>query len=423
MSHSHAPTAAPLRMGVLIPNGKLAMWLFLGTEIMFFTAFIGTYIVLRLGSPGWPADPEITHIRVWAGGVNTFVLICSSVSVVLAHEAMNLRNYRKATNLILVTLVLSCVFLGIKTYEYSGKFQHDILPGHIPETDQQAIVKLSRQLETATNLPTLRQRERDLKAGTGKDKLLSDVREQIAKLTPLESACRPIKEIASGKAAAEGHQTTLHDIQEQFAGVKGSYVAAHEHAEKATEPSSLDAMARLRDVVAAVASTKPEEDAASRQGAELLKGYFESKLPTPVAEPVTPAPPGAPVPPAAPASPTTNEPVSWQQIMASPDAKALLTASAPILESHHEILERVHVSHPILYGNIFASSYFLMTGFHALHVIIGMFMFGIIIWLGMSNRLGDQHAVLVENCGLYWHFVDLVWIFLFPLIYIVQLGS
>ena len=54
MSHSHAPTAAPLRMGVLIPNGKLAMWLFLGTEIMFFTAFIGTYIVLRFGAPRWP---------------------------------------------------------------------------------------------------------------------------------------------------------------------------------------------------------------------------------------------------------------------------------------------------------------------------------------------------------------------------------
>ncbi|MBI5761278.1 MAG: heme-copper oxidase subunit III [Planctomycetales bacterium] len=182
-------------------------------------------------------------------------------------------------------------------------------------------------------------------------------------------------------------------------------------------------MARLRDVVAAIASTKPEEDTSTRKGAELLKGYFESKLPTPVADPVTPAQPGAPVPAAAPASPTASEPVSWQQVSASEEARKLLAASAPILESHHQILETVEVSHPILYGNIFASSYFLMTGFHTLHVIIGMFMFGIIIWLGMSNRLGDQHAVLVENCGLYWHFVDLVWIFLFPLIYIVQLGS
>ena len=44
-------------MGIPIPNSKLGMWLFLGTEIMFFTAFIGTYIVLYFGSPGWPTVP------------------------------------------------------------------------------------------------------------------------------------------------------------------------------------------------------------------------------------------------------------------------------------------------------------------------------------------------------------------------------
>ena len=72
MSHAHAPTlhgAPPLKMGLPIPNSKLGMWLFLGTEIMFFTAFIGTYIVLRLGSGGWPNDPNVTHIRIWAGGL------------------------------------------------------------------------------------------------------------------------------------------------------------------------------------------------------------------------------------------------------------------------------------------------------------------------------------------------------------------
>jgi hypothetical protein len=59
-------------MGIPIPNSKLGMWLFLGTEIMFFTAFIGTYIVCRMGSPGWPTDVHVTHINIWAGGINTF---------------------------------------------------------------------------------------------------------------------------------------------------------------------------------------------------------------------------------------------------------------------------------------------------------------------------------------------------------------
>ena len=60
-----------------------------------------------------------------------------------------------------------------------------------------------------------------------------------------------------------------------------------------------------------------------------------------------------------------------------------------------------------------------MTGFHALHVIIGMGFFTHIIMLGNAGRLGFEHSTLVENYGLYWHFVDLVWIFLFPLIYII----
>ena len=58
-----------------------------------------------------------------------------------------------------------------------------------------------------------------------------------------------------------------------------------------------------------------------------------------------------------------------------------------------------------------------MTGFHAIHVIIGMILWGIPILQGMN--LNEKWADWVENCGLYWHFVDLVWIFLFPLLYII----
>src|SRR5262245_52911227 len=123
--HPHVPA---LKMGVPIPNGKLGMWLFLGTEIMFFTAFIGTYIVVRLGSPGWPTDTEVTHIKIFCGGLNTFVLILSSYFVVLAHEAMNMKKFMTARSWVLATLALACVFLSIKSYEYYGKFDHDILP-------------------------------------------------------------------------------------------------------------------------------------------------------------------------------------------------------------------------------------------------------------------------------------------------------
>src|SRR5579885_1463543 len=125
-------------MGMPLPTPKVAMWLFLVTEIMFFTALIGTYIILRHGTPAqsphkWPT-PHQVHLVEWIGALNTFVLICSSFTVVLAHHAAVKADMKKATLYIAITLALGAVFLVIKAYEYNAKFQHDILPGHIGES-------------------------------------------------------------------------------------------------------------------------------------------------------------------------------------------------------------------------------------------------------------------------------------------------
>jgi cytochrome c oxidase subunit 3 len=65
-------------------------------------------------------------------------------------------------------------------------------------------------------------------------------------------------------------------------------------------------------------------------------------------------------------------------------------------------------------GGMWASTYFLLTGFHALHVLVGLIVFVCV----MCYKLDRSCANMVENTGLYWHFVDLVWIFLFPLLYL-----
>src|SRR5579872_146109 len=121
----------PGHMGLPLPNGKLAMWLFLVTEIMFFTALIGTYVILRNGMPWaaepWPA-PHQVHLVEWVGAFNTFVLICSSLTVVLAHWSLHTGNVKKATQYIAITLALGCVFLVVKGFEYKSKFDHGILP-------------------------------------------------------------------------------------------------------------------------------------------------------------------------------------------------------------------------------------------------------------------------------------------------------
>jgi len=79
----------------------------------------------------------------------------------------------------------------------------------------------------------------------------------------------------------------------------------------------------------------------------------------------------------------------------------------------------LHVSHSIPFGNMWASCYFAMTGFHALHVFGGLVVFAIILVIGLRGRFGVQHLGMIEYTGLYWHFVDIVWIFLFPLLYLV----
>jgi cytochrome c oxidase subunit 3 len=67
----------------------------------------------------------------------------------------------------------------------------------------------------------------------------------------------------------------------------------------------------------------------------------------------------------------------------------------------------------------FYSLYFAMTGLHALHMVIGI---GVILWLmvpSWKGRFGPEYNNPVEVTGLYWHFVDIVWIFLFPLLYLI----
>src|SRR5947209_10014949 len=113
MAHAIASEEPVLNMGVPVSNAKLAMWIFLATEIMFFTGLIGVYIVLRNGTPTakepWPI-PEDVHLKEWVGAFNTFVLICSSVSVVLAHHALTQRRVSRAAAFIAVTLALGGVF-------------------------------------------------------------------------------------------------------------------------------------------------------------------------------------------------------------------------------------------------------------------------------------------------------------------------
>lgn len=110
-----------------IPSGKLGMWLFLASEVMFFMGLIGAVVVLRAGYAAWPHPGEELHIHLAA--FNTFVLLTSSLTMALGVAAVHHADVKKLRLFLLLTILLGGVFLGIKGYEYSVKFSHGHYPG------------------------------------------------------------------------------------------------------------------------------------------------------------------------------------------------------------------------------------------------------------------------------------------------------
>ncbi|MEX0977552.1 MAG: cytochrome c oxidase subunit 3 [Pirellulales bacterium] len=321
--HAHVPVALEYHPGLPIPNGKLIVWLFLSTEIMFFAGLIGTYIVLRFGAPTWPIPHEV-HLSEPIGAFNTFVLICSSVTIVLGLEAAKANRTAAAKGWVLATLALGSVFLGVKAYEYNAKFQHGIYPWYPHSRIHE---KPDLQFAAAVRL----------------------------RLEALKS-----------------------QIDAEYATMQESLQATPGAIDK--DPAAVELRERQKLVDELVAyEKKAEETAATTENVAAARAALQEMA---------------------------------DRIMPLGHAARESTGEEHQgLNDQHEWLKLPFV---IPGGNMWASTYFLLTGFHALHVLVGLIVFAIMI----PMTLGVVAAGFVENIGLYWHFVDLVWIFLFPLLYL-----
>lgn len=110
-------------------NAKLGIWLFLASEVMLFGALFSSYILLRTSAPVWPRG--WTFLSVGMATVNTFVLIGSSVTVVLAWANLRLGNLKMGRFFIGLTLACAFAFLVIKGFEY----HHEFVEGRSPATN------------------------------------------------------------------------------------------------------------------------------------------------------------------------------------------------------------------------------------------------------------------------------------------------
>jgi cytochrome c oxidase subunit 3 len=90
----------------------------------------------------------------------------------------------------------------------------------------------------------------------------------------------------------------------------------------------------------------------------------------------------------------------------------------------HHIRDNIYPGSKVLalrgHGDVlFYGLYFFMTGLHALHIIVGLIFISFVYVYILRNKIKPDDYVLLENSGLYWHLVDLIWIFLFPLFYLI----
>ncbi len=109
-----------------LANGKLGIWLFLASEVMLFGALFSTYILLRVGATEWPHG----ELSIKLGAINTVILICSSVTMVMAWASLKLNNFAKGRLYLLITILLAAVFLVNKYFEYADHLGRGEGPWH-----------------------------------------------------------------------------------------------------------------------------------------------------------------------------------------------------------------------------------------------------------------------------------------------------
>jgi cytochrome c oxidase subunit 3 len=224
----------------------IGMWLFLLTEILFFGGLFVAYMIYRV----WYFDAfaeASRRLSLFWGGLNTAVLIGSSLTMAMAVRCAQTNNRKWTVNWLVLTMILGCVFLGVKVIEYEDKFANYEIPG-------------------------------------------------------------------------PSYNWLYHE----------QHLAAEGHA-----PASAEATA------------------GQAAGAE------------------------------------------HRQLSLTPEQLQQTT-------------------------QIYFSLYFTMTGLHALHMIIGVGLMAVITWMAWKGKFDSHYYTPVEMGGLYWHFVDIVWIFLFPLLYLVE---
>ena len=397
MSDSHAPNVQHHFRDISHQHdaAKLGIWLFLATEILLFGGLFFGYAVFRANHPALFVGGE-QFLDERYGAANTAVLLISSLTMAMAITFVQRENRRMAMLSLGITFVCACIFMAIKSVEYEHKFHDNLYP----------------------NIAFYQVSDHDGEGGGGAAVVAQGDVANGKKLW--DSTCRSCHGVTGEGVVGQG--VALND---------SAYVLDHTDTElvdfvmvgrAANAPDSVLQLqmppkggnpmlkeAGILDIVTyirtwQIAKTTSEEVAGEVAEEESVE---EAVVVAPVIEeekPFLSSLPRSSVPEAM-AAPAGLAPEG------ASEAQRMAVYERPAVPQTDE--NRPANAH------LFFGLYFLMTGLHGIHVVVGML---VIIWLMWRLQRGDfnkQYYAPVECGGLYWHIVDVIWIFLFPLWYLI----
>ncbi len=312
-------TVAP-RKDTGLYNAKVGIWLFLASEVMLFGALFSSYVLLRVGAPFWPKG----LLNIPIGTFNTWVLITSSVTVVMCWANLKLGNFNRARVYLGLTILCAMGFVGIKSYEYNEKFIHYTVRFTNDVAATAFLKEAYGQDDEATRAGVFANTY-----GVPDSKVVAK-NKQLPEVRFLEF---------TGHLEGNPHFVSLKKLKEKNA---ESFVFI-------ADPLN---------------QGKKEHGA---EGAAKHDTAHEHK-------PVT---------------------VKMSDVV-------YLSAYTPQRSTYFAI-------------------YFTLTGLHAAHVIGGALVMTYLFFTGRRwwQKAPEQYINRIEVAGLFWHFVDLVWIFLFPVLYLL----
>jgi cytochrome c oxidase subunit 3 len=345
--------------------GKLGMWLFLATEVLFFSGMFVAYTVYRVHHPEVFASAH-HYLDKWLGGFNTVVLLASSLSVAWGVRCAQLDNRKGLVGCLLFTLSCAGLFMGVKAVEYTLKFYEGIFwasdyappaAGTHPDlTDAYSTLNYMAIATAAVGL---------LLVGIG---FASGLAQKMRGWVLLAIGLT-IASVALGIGSARGIQA----IQEPLGLVSHDESHSDAHGHEGEHHEGEHHSDDHADTVSSPVAT-PVVLQSDAPLDEELTPFAGDEVQVPMADPV--------------------------------DAERI------------ELAQRESNSRQ--YEGIFFSIYYAMTGVHALHILGGI---GVIVWItgrAALGQFGHSYYGPVEYVGLYWHLVDLIWIFLFPLLYLIR---